>query len=315
LRRLTKIGNKEHVTAKHYNMLVDQVNSMRIASTQNIRRVETSSGVHLIGSQSFNSFDARVLFIAEVVDDTDITAKGLYNCKLQSFDATDWNETDDGFTDIANPTITGVSTNISYVDSNPDTIVIALGDPPVDGFATKGFIRGMQITTSGTSNNNGTDLVTSVTETTLTVSTSLTAEADKNATIVGKLQVMNGKETGTTTTNELVAGDRIKCWYFTDDDGNRRLIGESMEGDLRLAITKEAAQADLNISVKLMNRAGAEVTAMTAFDCLLMETDDATAATSVLPRIGTAEKILVWKAPSGVWYVVNPTIIKSSVCA
>jgi hypothetical protein len=314
LRRLTKIGSRAPVTAKHYNALVDKINSMQIASTQNIRRVETSSGVHLIGSQSFNSFDARVLFIAEVVDDTDITAKGLYNCKLQSFDATDWNETDDGFTDIANPTITGVSTNISYVDSNPDTIVIALGDPPVDGFVTKGFIAGMQITTSGTSNNNGTDLITSVTETTLTVSTSLTAEADQDATIVGKLQVMNGKETGTTTTNELVVGDRIKCWYFTDDEGNRRLIGESMEGDLRLARVETTPTTGLNLSVKLYKRNGSTQVG-SAFNCLLMEVDGATNANSSLPRIVSTNKVLVWKAPSGVWYVANPTIIKSSVCA
>jgi len=306
---LKKLPPNKPVSGREYNALIDRINATTIRSTHGMKRVETPSGVHLIGSTGFSQASARVLFIAEVVDDTGITAKGLYNCKLQSFDATYWDHATDGFTDIANPTITG-SSDISYVDSNPDTIVYAGSG---DGFVTKGFIPGMQITTTNQAANNGTDLVTAVTETTLTLSSSITAASDTSATIVGKLQVMNGKETGTTTTNELVAGDRIKCWYFTDDEGNRRLIGESMEGDLRLAITQEAAQADLNISVKLTNRAGTATGS--AFDCLLMETDDATAATSVLPRIGTTEKVLVWKAPSGTWYVANPTIIKSSVCA
>ena len=299
------------VSGHDYNKLVDKIHSMEIQSVQNIKKVVTPHGTHLIGSQSLSNASARVLYVAEVVDDTGVTAKGVYNCKLKSFDSAEWNTLDDGFTDINNPTITGVG-DISYNDNDPndDTIVYA---GTGDGFLTKGFVVGMQTTTSGTSNNNGTDLITAVTETKLTVSTSLTTEADQSATVLGKWQVMNGKETGTTTTNELVAGDRIKCWYFTDSVGNRRLIGESMEGDLRLAETTEAAPGDLTILAQLTNRAGTAVGS--PFTSLLMATDGATAATSALPRIANTKKILIWKAPSGVWYVVNPTIIKSSVCA
>ena len=128
------------VSGHDYNKLVDKIHSMEIQSVQNIKKVVTPHGTHLIGSQSLSNASARVLYVAEVVDDTGVTAKGVYNCKLKSFDSAEWNTLDDGFTDINNPTITGVG-DISYNDNDPndDTIVYA---GTGDGFLTKGKIRG-----------------------------------------------------------------------------------------------------------------------------------------------------------------------------
>lgn len=125
--------------------------------------------------------------------------------------------------------------------------------------------------------------------------------------------VANMTEIGTTTTNELVAGDRIMCWYFTDDEGNRRLIGESMEGDIRLANVETTPTTGLLVSVKLLNRSGTGVGS--TFNCSLVEVDGATNANSSLPRIVSGNTILVTKSFAGGWIVVTPSIIKSSVCA
>jgi len=124
--------------------------------------------------------------------------------------------------------------------------------------------------------------------------------------------VANISEVGTTTTNALVAGDFIECIKFSDDEGNTRYIGKSGENNIKGAVTQEAAQSNLLISVKLINKSGAEVGS--AFDCLLLSPDGATAANSALPRIATGKAILVTKISNGDWIVVNPTIIKSSVC-
>jgi len=81
---------------------------------------------------------------------------------------------------------------------------------------------------------------------------------------------------------------------------------------LRLALTQEAAQADLFISVKLLDSGGTVMGE--AFDATLIATDGATAANAALPRIATSKTILITKI-GDTWYVVNPTIIKSTVCA
>lgn len=47
--KLPYINDRVLVKGKMYNDLVDRINAITIQSTQNIRRVETSSGVHLIG--------------------------------------------------------------------------------------------------------------------------------------------------------------------------------------------------------------------------------------------------------------------------
>jgi len=78
------------------------------------------------------------------------------------------------------------------------------------------------------------------------------------------------------------------------------------------ATTMEVAQADLFISVKLQDRDGAVMG--DAFDATLIATDGATAANAALPRIAASKTILITKI-AGTWYVVNPTIIKSTVCA
>ena len=78
------------------------------------------------------------------------------------------------------------------------------------------------------------------------------------------------------------------------------------------ATTMEVAQADLFISGKLQDRDGAVMG--DAFDATLIATDGATAANAALPRIAASKTILITKI-AGTWYVVNPTIIKSTVCA
>ena len=83
------------------------------------------------------------------------------------------------------------------------------------------------------------------------------------------------------------------------------------KGVVHRAKTQEAAQADLNISVKLLDADG-NVTG-DAFDAAFIDADGVTAANSALPRVATSKDILVTKI-HGSWYVINPTLIKSSVC-
>ena len=78
-----------------------------------------------------------------------------------------------------------------------------------------------------------------------------------------------------------------------------------------LAKTQEAAQADLLISVKLLDENGEEKG--TALDATLIATDGCTAANAALPRIKAAKTVIVSKI-SGTWYVINPTIIDSGEC-
>ena len=78
-----------------------------------------------------------------------------------------------------------------------------------------------------------------------------------------------------------------------------------------LAKTQEAAQANLLISVKLLDENGLEKGA--AFDATLIATDGCTAANAALPRIQSAKTVIVSKI-GGTWYVVNPTIIDSEAC-
>ena len=78
------------------------------------------------------------------------------------------------------------------------------------------------------------------------------------------------------------------------------------------ATTQEAAQSDLLISVKLQDEDGAVMG--DPFNATLIATDGATAANAALPRIANSKTILITKI-AGTWYVVNPTIIKSAVCA
>ena len=90
---------------------------------------------------------------------------------------------------------------------------------------------------------------------------------------------------------------------------NPRFIG-SGKGIVR-AKTQQAAQANLNISVKLLDADG-NVTG-DPFDAAFIVADGVTAANSALPRVATSKDILITKI-DGSWYVVNPTLIKSSIC-
>ena len=307
---LQKVSPHKQITGADYNRLVDKINMAQILSTDGIKRIQTPRGVHLINNSGVSSSSLRVLYVLEVVSLA--TAKGFYNCQIESYDADYWSSNTDGFTDVP-LTFTG-SSDLSFADNNPANDTVTYAGENV-GFVTTGFLPGTSLIVTGTTFNNRTVVIESVTETVITLDSTgfFLSEANQSATLTGTFLVQNMTEVGTTTTHALVPGDRLMCWYFNDDVSTSHFMGRSMESDIRLAITQEAAQADLNIRVKLCNRAGTAVGS--AFDCLLMETDDATAATSALPRIGITEKVLVWKAPSGVWYVVNPTIIKSSVCA
>lgn len=80
---------------------------------------------------------------------------------------------------------------------------------------------------------------------------------------------------------------------------------------IKRAKTQEAAQGDLLISVKLLDSNGDEVG--DAFDATFIATDGATAANSALPRVADDSVILITQI-DGTWYVVNPTLIKSSAC-
>lgn len=78
------------------------------------------------------------------------------------------------------------------------------------------------------------------------------------------------------------------------------------------AKTQEAAQGDLNISVKLLDAAGVEFG--DAFDAVFGDADGVTAANAALPRVASGKTISVVKMPSGTWKVVTPTLTKSTAC-
>jgi len=82
-------------------------------------------------------------------------------------------------------------------------------------------------------------------------------------------------------------------------------------GILQRAKTQEAAQADLLISVKLLDGEDNEIG--DAFDATFISTDGCTAANAALPRVQTAKTVIVSKV-GGTWYVINPTIIDSEAC-
>ena len=92
-----------------------------------------------------------------------------------------------------------------------------------------------------------------------------------------------------------------------DFRSNPRLVGSG--NIIRRAKTQEAAQADLNISVKLLDTDG-NVTG-DPFDAAFIDADGVTAADSALPRVAISKNILITKI-DGSWYVVNPTLIKST---
>ena len=117
-----------------------------------------------------------------------------------------------------------------------------------------------------------------------------------------------------TINHDLAKSDLMECWPETDDGGTSRLVGTSLEkhGECRRAITQEAAQGDLLISVKLTNSAGAATG--DAFDATFVATDGATAASACLPAVASGKTILITFI-GGTWYVVNPTLINSTVCS
>ena len=92
--------------------------------------------------------------------------------------------------------------------------------------------------------------------------------------------------------------------------GQHVIIAASGSG-IRRAKTQQAAQSNLNISVKLLDSGGSETG--DAFNAAFIDADGVTAANSALPRVATSKNILITKI-DGSWYVVNPTLIKSSIC-
>jgi len=117
-----------------------------------------------------------------------------------------------------------------------------------------------------------------------------------------------------TINHDLAKSDLMACWPETDDEGATRYVGlpSVKHGECRRAITQEAAQGDLLISVKLTNSAGAATG--DAFDATFVATDGATAASACLPAVASGKTILITFI-GGTWYVVNPTLINSTVCS
>ena len=83
-----------------------------------------------------------------------------------------------------------------------------------------------------------------------------------------------------------------------------RGIGGTSASGLRLAVTQEAAQSDLFISVKLKDRDGNP--AGEAFDATAIIVDGATQLDKCTPQVASGADIVIGKL-NGTWYIINPT--------
>lgn len=129
----------------------------------------------------------------------------------------------------------------------------------------------------------------------------------------GSGSVAAGDRVGAKANSWYARTDPAGAWLVLRKDGTKlwlRFVGGG-DGIIYRAITQEAAQADLYISVKLTDASGSATGS--AFDAKFIATDGATAANACLPRVATSKTILITLV-EGTWYVVNPTLIDSETC-
>ena len=138
--------------------------------------------------------------------------------------------------------------------------------------------------------------------------------------------VLNLPEMGGSTWS-LSAGDLIQCFKFRDDEKNVRYVGVELLGQsgsgiatgaTQLAKTQEAAQADGEISVKLLGSDGNETGS--AFDVYAFLDEAATDFTTIYwladksRAIESADILTIFKGITGNWYLTPGQLYKRRTC-
>jgi len=218
LKRINESANKREIIRK-LNELTERVNatsSLRITGAGRSHQTPFGTSIHLKPPKPARQFHIYKVAVHDV-------PRGLYLCdKLDYYDATNWAT---GQAPVfKSVSITGAS-DISFTDANPDTI---LYDGASDNFGTLGFVKGMRLVISATSNNNVSSYTIDNLEEgkliTLVDADTVTGEADTSAVIKGYYQIFNLAEHATESL-VLNVTDLILAWSESDDEDNSRLVG------------------------------------------------------------------------------------------
>ncbi len=122
---------------------------------------------------------------------------------------------------------------------------------------------------------------------------------DKDATSVAVFNLMENYCYTPGYSDACRVGDRFIGWSSTDDEGNVRIVGVPITGNVfRFGYTQEAAQADEQISVKLLNYKFVEVGSAFDVTCLIQ---GGTALNAAIPRLTLSTTIPIVNM-CGYWY-------------